>query len=81
MKIGDTIKMSVTVDSALSNKKIKLPPQEYKLVAHSKDNNSVALISVDAKQKIIKHNSANAVITAFAELCLVPLTGLEPVRF
>ena len=54
MKIGDTIKMSVTVDSALSNKKIKLPPQEYKLVAHSKDNNSVALISVDGKQKIIK---------------------------
>ena len=55
MKIGDTIKMSVTVDSALSNKKIKLPPQEYKLVAHSKDNNSVALISVDGKQKIIKN--------------------------
>lgn len=54
MKIGDTIKMSVTVDSALSNKKIELPPQEYKLVAHSKDNNSVALISVDGKQKIIK---------------------------
>ena len=54
MKIGDTIKMSVTVDSALSNKKIKLPPQEYKLVAHSKDSNSVALISVDGKQKIIK---------------------------
>ena len=54
MKIGDTIKLSVTVDSALSNKKIKLPLQEYKLVAHSKDNNSVALISVDGKQKIIK---------------------------
>ena len=55
MKIGDTIKMSVTVDSALSNKKIKLPPQEFKLVAHSKDGNSVALISVDGKQKIIKN--------------------------
>lgn len=55
MKIGDTIKMSVTVDSALSNKKIKLPPQEYRLVAHSKDNNSVALISADGKQKIIKN--------------------------
>lgn len=55
MKIGDTIKMTVTVDSALSNKKIKLPPQEYRLVAHSKDNNSVALISVDGKQKIIKN--------------------------
>ena len=55
MKIGDTIKMSVTVDSALSNKKIKLPIQEYRLVAHSKDNNSVALISADGKQKIIKN--------------------------
>lgn len=55
MKIGDTIKISVTVDSALSNKKIKLPPQEYRLVAHSKDNNSVALISADGKQKIIKN--------------------------
>lgn len=55
MKIGDTIKMSVTVDSALSNKKIKLPLQEYRLVAHSKDNNSVALISADGKQKIIKN--------------------------
>lgn len=55
MKIGDTIKMSVTVDSALSNKKIKLPIQEYRLVAHSKDNNSVALISADEKQKIIKN--------------------------
>ena len=50
MKIGDTIKMSVTVDSALSNKKIKLPLQEYRLVAHS-----VALISADGKQKIIKN--------------------------
>ena len=47
--------MSVTVDSALSNKKIKLPLQEYRLVAHSKDNNSVALISADGKQKIIKN--------------------------
>ena len=55
MKIGDTIKMSVTVDSALSNKKIQLPIQEYRLVAHSKDNNSVALISADGKQKIIKN--------------------------
>lgn len=55
MKIGDTIKMSVTVDSALNNKKIKLPIQEYRLVAHSKDNNSVALISTDGKQKIIKN--------------------------
>lgn len=55
MKIGDTIKMSVTVDSVLSNKKIKLPIQEYHLVAHSKDNNSVALISADGKQKIIKN--------------------------
>ena len=55
MKVGDTIKMSVTVDSALSNKKIQLPIQEYRLVAHSKDNNSVALISVDGKQKIIKN--------------------------
>ena len=55
MKIGDTIKMSVTVDSVLSNKKTKLPTQEYRLVAHSKDNNSVALISADGKQKIIKN--------------------------
>lgn len=55
MKVGDTIKMSVTVDSALSNKKIQLPIQEYRLVAHSKDNNSVALISADGKQKIIKN--------------------------
>lgn len=55
MKIGDTIKISVTADSALSNKKIKLPPQEYRLVAHSKDSNSVALISADGKQKIIKN--------------------------
>lgn len=55
MKIGDTIKMSVTVDSAFSKKKIKLPSQEYRLVAHSKDNNSVALISADGKQKIIKN--------------------------
>lgn len=55
MKIGDTIKMSVTVDSVMSNKKIKLPIQEYHLVAHSKDNNSVALISADGKQKIIKN--------------------------
>ena len=55
MKVGDTIKMSVTVDSALSNKKNQLPIQEYRLVAHSKDNNSVALISVDGKQKIIKN--------------------------
>lgn len=55
MKIGDTIKMSITVDSALSNKKIKLPLQEFRLVAHSKDNNSVALISVDGKQKIFKN--------------------------
>ena len=55
MKVGDTIKMFVTVDSALSNKKIQLPIQEYRLVAHSKDNNSVALISADGKQKIIKN--------------------------
>ena len=55
MKIGDTIKLAVTVDSAFSNKKIKLPIQEYRLVAHSKDNNSVALISTDGKQKIIKN--------------------------
>lgn len=55
MKIGDTIKMSVAVDSVLSNKKIKLPIQEYRLVAHSKDNNSVALISADGRQKIIKN--------------------------
>ena len=55
MKVGDTIKIFVTVDSALSNKKIKLPVQEYRLVAHSKDNNSVALISADGKQKIIKN--------------------------
>lgn len=55
MRIGDTIKMSVTVDSALSNKQIKLPLQEFRLVAHSKDNNSVALISADGKQKIIKN--------------------------
>ena len=55
MKIGDTIKMSITIDSALSNKKIKLPPQEFRLVAHSKDSNSVALISADGKQKIIKN--------------------------
>ena len=36
-----------------------------------------------AKAKIIftqKNNSANAEITTIAELCLVPLTGLEPVR-
>lgn len=55
MKIGDTIKLAVTVDSAFSNKKIKLPIQEYRLVAHSEENNSVALISTDGKQKIIKN--------------------------
>lgn len=55
MKIGDTIKMSVAVDSVLNNKKINLPIQEYRLVAHSKDNNSVALISADGRQKIIKN--------------------------
>lgn len=55
IKIGDTIKMSVTVESVLSSKKIKLPIQEYRLVAYSNDNNSIALISADGKQKIIKN--------------------------
>ena len=55
MKIGDTIKISVTVESALRKKKIRLPVQEYRLIAHSKEINSVALISADGKQKIIKN--------------------------
>ena len=33
---------------------MKLPPQEFKLTSYSIDTNSVALVSADGKQKIIK---------------------------
>lgn len=54
MKIGDTIRIKLTVESALGREPMTLPSTEYRLVAHSKDTNTVALISVDGKSKIIK---------------------------
>ena len=53
LKIGDAIKLSVSVDG-LKGKKLKFPPQEFKLTSYSIDTNSVALVSADGKQKIIK---------------------------
>ena len=54
MRVGDTIKLSLSVNSATGGKKLKLPPADFKVVSFSRDNNSVAMISADGKQKYIK---------------------------
>ena len=54
MRVGDFIKVRLTIDSPTAQRSIKLPPTDFKIVAYSKDNNSIALISKDGKQKYIK---------------------------
>ena len=54
MRVGDFIKVRLTIDSPTARRSIKLPPTDFKIVAYSKDNNSIALISKDGKQKYIK---------------------------
>ncbi len=54
MRVGDSIKLRLSIESPTDRKSIKLPPTDYKVVSYSKDNNSVALISKDGKQKYIK---------------------------
>lgn len=54
MRVGDFIKVRLTINSPTARRSIKLPPTDFKIVAYSKDNNSIALISKDGKQKYIK---------------------------
>ncbi|MBQ8678980.1 MAG: hypothetical protein IJ530_04370 [Treponema sp.] len=54
MRIGDSIKLRLTIDSPTDRRSIRLPPTDFKVVSYSKDNNSIALISEDGKQKYIK---------------------------
>lgn len=54
MRVGDSIKLRLTIDSPTERRSIKLPPSDFKVVSYSKDNNSIALISKDGKQKYIK---------------------------
>lgn len=54
MRVGDSIKLRLVIDSPTDRRGIKLPPTDFKVVSYSKDNNSVALISKDGKQKYIK---------------------------
>ena len=54
MRVRDFIKVRLTIDSPTVRRSIKLPPTDFKIVACSKDNNSIALISKDGKQKYIK---------------------------
>lgn len=54
MRVGDSIKLRLTIDSPTGRRGIKLPPADFKVVLYSKDTNSIALISKDGKQKHIK---------------------------
>lgn len=54
MRVGDSIKLRLVIDSPTDRSGIKLPPTDFKVVSYSKDNNSIALISKDGKQKYIK---------------------------
>ena len=54
MRVGDSIKLRLVIDSPTDRRGIKLPPTDFKVVSYSKDNNSIALISKDGKQKYIK---------------------------
>lgn len=54
MRVGDSIKLRLTIDSPTDRRGIRLPPTDFKVVSYSKDNNSIALISEDGKQKYIK---------------------------
>lgn len=54
IRVGDSIKLRLTIDSPTARRSIKLPPTDFRVVSYSKDNNSVALISKDRKQKYIK---------------------------
>ena len=54
MRVGDSIKLRLTIDSPTDRRSIRLPPTDFKVVSYSKDNNSIALISEDGKQKYIK---------------------------
>ena len=48
LKVGDTVKMSISVNDCLGRKKVKIPTQNLILVSHSPDLNSVVLM--DEKQ-------------------------------
>ena len=52
--MGDSIKLRLVIDSPTDRRGIKLPPTDFQVVSYSKDNNSIALISKDGKQKYIK---------------------------
>lgn len=54
MRIGDSIKLRLTIDSPTERRSIKLPPTDFIIISYSTDNNSIALISKDGKQKYIK---------------------------
>ncbi len=54
MRVGDSIKLRLTIDSPTGRRGIKLPPTDFKVVLYLKVNNSIALISKDGKQKHIK---------------------------
>ena len=54
MRVGDSIKLRLTIDSPTERRSIKLPPTDFKVMSYSKDNNLVALISKDGKQKYIR---------------------------
>lgn len=54
LRAGDSIKLRLVIDSPTGRRGIKLPPTDFKVMSYSKDNNSIALISKDGKQKYIK---------------------------
>ena len=54
MRVGDYIKLRLTIDSPTDRRGIKLPPTDFKVMSYSKNDNSIALISKDGKQKYIK---------------------------
>lgn len=54
MRVGDSIKLRLTIDSPTERRGIKLPPIDFTVISYSKNNNSIALISKDGKQKYIK---------------------------